>query len=319
MRKNTTICGTCKNYFNRTQGCPTSIAGPRGRTGPTGPTGATGATGGEFLVRSTITTTPTDNARVDVIYENNKNMLDFYIPRGQTGAVGQVFAGDLNILDPNEMAHVEDRLEGDTHFFDFYVPRGFTGDRGPAGEKGDKGDTGPAGPAGPVVESKILSAEILSYNNDPTHFPVEGQEIKSNERLPLLRLELDSGGIINLDTTDNIIQFNKTGVYKVTFTVNAYVKKSAQEFNPVTDFVSVAFREVDSDNILAAATTWTPSECASNMCGQGVIVVTDPATPYELVNTQKKSIFINGCNVTQTVSHSYFSVPMVSIIILKLS
>ena len=49
------------------------------------------------------------------------------------------------------------------------------------------------------------------------------------------------------------------------------------------------------------------------------IVVSDIATPYELVNLQVKSMYINGCDVQQTVSRSYFGGPMISIVLSKLS
>ena len=133
-----------------------------------------------------------------------------------------------------------------------------------------------------------------------------------------MRLELTHGNIITLDSNDKTIQFNKTGLYYVSFKTNAYYKKSGQEFDPVNDFVSIAFREVDSDNILCASTIWTPNECASLCAGHGLFVVDNIATAYELVNTQTKSVYINGCNVEKTVSHSYFSVPMVSLVIMKL-
>lgn len=134
-----------------------------------------------------------------------------------------------------------------------------------------------------------------------------------------MRKETDYGGIIELDSDDNTVQFNQTGVYSVTFTVNAYVKKTDADFNPTTDFVAVAFRPVDSDEIVAAANTWCVQECATNIVGQGVFVVSDIATAYELVNIQSKCIYISGCDITQTVTQSYFGGPMISVVITKLS
>lgn len=111
---------------------------------------------------------------------------------------------------------------------------------------------------------------ILSYNDDPVTFPIEGIEIKSNARVPLKRLELNNGGIVTLDNVDNTIQFNKTGVYLISFTANAYVKKTGADFDPKTDFVDIAFREIDSDRILVGANAYTPLECATNLYGQGL-------------------------------------------------
>lgn len=328
---------------------PSGPQGPRGATGvtgPTGPTGATGATGGVVDVRNTTTLDAGEQARVSSTHDGNTTYLDFYIPKGEKETVnaGFVFTGE-----PEEGANVTDRYLDDVHYLDFYIPRGATGQIGPKGEKGDtglqgiqgepgpqgiqgepgpqgiQGETGPQGPKGEQgepgpAETDINGAFIISYNDDPNNFPAEGKEIPSNGRLPLMRLELDYGDIIVLDSNDNTIQFNKTGIYKVTFTTNAYVKKSGQDFDPSVDFVSVAFREAGAaqEKVIAAATAWTPNECASNIFGQAIFVVADIATAYELVNTQQKSIFINGCNIQKTVSQSYFSVPMVTLVITKM-
>lgn len=311
----------------------TPLVGVRGATGPTGATGATGATGptgGEVVASSTTTLEAGEKAYVESKYQDGKNMLSFYLPRGEKGERGEmeiVQVGFVNTADPEEGADVVDRYEEDVHYLDFSIPRGmqgFKGEKGEKGERGDKGkkgDTGEKGDKGDTGEpgpAEIQSVMILSYNGDPTRFPVGGIEIESGKRVPLMRRELDHGGFVTLDIQDMTLQFNKTGIYFVIFTVNAYVKRSGTDFNPDTDFVSIAFREVDSDKILAAANNWTPNECALNTCGQGMFVVNDLATAYELVNTQKKSMFVNGCNINQTISHSYFSVPMVSLSIIKL-
>ena len=236
-------------------------------------------------------------------------------PKGNTGEKGpKGDTGDIGPIGPQG-------LKGDTGEAG---PKGDTGETGPAGPKGDTGDTGPAGPKGdtgdigPAGPLEIPSALILSYNNDPINFPVNGIEIKTNERLPLYRLEVDLGGIVALDNTDNTINFTQTGTYKITFSCNAYVKKTAADFNPETDFVAVIFREILSDNVLAASNNWSYNEVASNMYGQGIFVVNDINAKYELVNAQTKSMYLNGVNIQQTISHSYFSVPMVSVVISKL-
>lgn len=265
--------------------------------------------GGEIIVRSTTTLEAGEEARVVSTYEGNKNFLDFYIPKGDEGVCEDIKVGNTYSEDFDQEANVIDRYEEGVHYFDFMIPKGVPG------PKGDRGATGPQGEKG---EIEALSAYILSYNDDPTTFPVEGLEIPSNKRLPLKRLELDNGGIVTIDTNDMTIQFNKTGVYYVSFTTNAYVKHSGKDFDPETDFVSIAFREIDSDNIIAAGISLSYNECATPLFGQGMFVVADVATAYEFVNTQQRSIYIHGCNVMKTVSHSYFSVPMLSIAIIKL-
>lgn len=324
----------------------TGPTGPIGVRGPTGPTGATGPAGaGEVVVSSTTTMDDEEEARVVSRHEGDTTYLDFFIPRGHDGKMETILAGNVTTVDFDSPAEVTDRYDGDVHFIDFAIPRGEKGDagekgetgatgapgekgdtgpkgeQGEAGPKGDKGDPGERGERGPQGDPAILfipAALILSYNDSPQTFPAEGKEIKSNGRLPLMRFELDNGGVVLLDKDENTIQINKTGVYKITFSVNAYVKHDAGQFDPATDFVAVAFRQVDTDVIHAAANALTPTECTVNMFGQGLFVVDNTDTKYELVNVQKKSIYINGCNIMNTISQSYFSVPMISIVITKL-
>ena len=381
----------------------TGPTGPRGVTGPMGATGPTGPAGlPEIIARSTTTLDPIDKANVISTIQGEKIMLDFYIPKGDTGksetvSVGNVFTGmpdepasvkdryfegahylDFNIprgatgekgdtgpTGPNgdtgegekisvactytvnfdEPALVEDEFSDNTHHLAFHIPRGIPGPKGDqgvqgeqgikgnTGEKGEKGEIGPQGPVGPTGPQgetgpkgdkgdagylDINAVHILSYNDNPTTFPLAGLEIKSGERLPLMRTEVHIGGIAKLDIVENTIQMMKTGVYNINFTCNAYVKQSEGQFNARTDFVDIGFREVNSDQVLAGANAYAPLECAANIYGQGLFVVDNTSKKYELVNLQKKSIFLNGCDVTSTVTHSYFSVPMISIIITKL-
>ena len=293
------------------------IKGATGATGPTGPTGATGPMGeAEKISVGNITTIDyNQSASVKDRYNDGIHYLDFNIPCGCPGNQGpQGSPGEpgLNGIDGPKGEKGDKGATG---------PKGDTGASGPQGEigpKGDKGDPGERGPQGATGPEEIKGGFIISYNNDPQNFPVDGKEITSGERLPLMRLELDQGNVVTVDTTENTIKFTKTGVYKITFSINAYVKKSVDAFDAKTDFVSVAFREVASEKILAAVTSWNTEEVATNMYGQGLFVVDNIENTYELVNTQQKSIFLNGADLTKTISQSYFSVPMVSIVIFKL-
>lgn len=290
---------------------------------PQGAKGDRGATGESELITidEVETISPNEQAQVIDLKEGNIHHLSFFIPQGVKGDRGEQGARGLTGERGPQGEQGIQGVKGERGEQGLTGARGAKGDpgeqgiQGAKGDRGDKGERGEQGPPGPL---DIPCAYILSYNDDPNTFPVEGKEIESNKRLPLMRIELHNGGIINLNTDDNSIQFNQTGVYKVVFTVNAYIKNSDPAFDPSTDFVAIAFREIDSDNILAGVNAWTPDECATNMTGQGIFTVPDVATAYELVNTQKKSIFVNGCNVMKTVSQSYFSVPMVSITIVKL-
>lgn len=315
------------------------VAGPTGPIGPTGPTGSAGPRGedaSELEVRSTVTMGPNEDAKVVSSKEGDRIFLDFFIPKGDTGDSQKIQAGDVTTLNPDKSAKVTSRMVADTLVFDFQIPRGFPGDKGDKGdrgaqgfpgERGDKGDTGDVGPQGakgdrgeqgPAGPLSIPCAFVLSYNDDPNTFPVAGMEIASNARLPLNRMEAHHDDIITLDVDQDTIQFKQTGLYYVSFVTNAYIKKADADFNPQTDFVAVSFRENGTDRIIASANTWSNEEVAHNISGQGLLVVNDVTSIYELVNTQKRSIYINGADISQTVSNSYFSVPMVSVVIIKL-
>lgn len=232
---------------------------------------------------------------------------------GVTGATGptggEVVARTTSTLGEGEEAKVVSSFERGVNYLDFYIPKGNKGDPGVKGDKGEKGESG---------FTDILGAMIVSYNDNPQTFPAAGLEIQSNGRFPLMHVQVDVGGIANLDIVENTIKFTNTGIYKIQFITNAYIKRVGQVFDSSEDFVSVAFRQVESDAIVAAATAWTPSECATNVVGQGIFIVNDVSKPYELVNTRPRSIFLSGCSVGRTVSQSLLSVPMVSIVITRM-
>lgn len=274
----------------------------KGATGATGPAG-----GGEVIAGYTVTVDSGKDAKVTTTHMGDKTYLNFFIPKGDNGNSEKIKVGFVETAQPYENANVADRILDGVHYLDFVIPRG---ERGEQGEKGDKGATGPMG----VVEPE--GGMIISYV-DPLTYKSHGEEILSNGRLPLKRLELDNGGVVSLNEKDNTIKFLKTGVYKFTFMINGYVQKSGVDFSHDTDFVAVALRGVGSDNIYGALNGWTDGEVAQNMFGQGMLTVADTDIDYELVNLQKKSMFLVGANITQTISNSYFSVPMVSLVITK--
>ena len=280
-----------------------------------------------------VTLDPDKAAQVIDRFNDGKHFLDFLIPRGFQGEAGEKGDAGLNGVtgpigpkgdkgekgdkgDPGEKG--EQGIQGVQGLQGAQGPQGPIGPQGLQGPKGDAGDKGDRGERGATGPEEIKGGYILSYNDDPNAFPVDGKEIASKERLPLMRLELDQGGVITLDNTDNTITINQTGVYMVTFTINAYIKKSQADFSHKADFVSVAFRQENSEKVIAGATTWTPLETATNMTGQGMFVVADTSAKFELINMQSRSIYINGADIMQTLSESYFAVPMVSVNIIKL-
>lgn len=118
----------------RDQKCKTvsCCCGPA--VGPTGPTGPAGPV--TITIASTNTTEPGTNANVVNIGDNQNAILEFSIPRGDTGATGpQGLQGVTGPTGPQG-------LQGVTG------PTGPTGATGPQGLQGIQGVTGPTGPTG---------------------------------------------------------------------------------------------------------------------------------------------------------------------------
>ncbi len=281
-----------------------------------------------------------ENADVSDRYLNGTHFLDFRIPRGEKGEKGDrgengkqgvqglqgekgekgdagvspiLIIDDVLTVEPDQQAEVLEDVEENIHYLTFHIPRGATGATGEKGEMGQQGVKGDKGD-----EGQIYGATIMSYNNDLNNFPIDGLEIASGDRLPIDRLELDQDGIITLDSAQRLFRFNRTGVYFITFSVVGYVKNSEPQYDKSADFVSIAFREVDKDEVIAGAVAWTPDESGHNIFGQGMLVVNDVDAEYELVNMQKKSLFLMGADIQKTISKSYFAVPMVTLSVLKM-
>ena len=172
---------------------------------------------------------------------------------------------------------------------------------------------GPTGPTGPIGETIARSAYLATFN-DGTH--ASGIVVQSGDRLPIDREELDISNLITLDTTDETIRFNIEGYYKITFTVSAYVLYSSNStFDPSTDFVSLGFRLINTDNVYIGTSQWVFNETAIQLVGQGIISVNNTANLYELVNLSKRNIHLNSPDLINTISGSYFTNPLVTIVI----
>ena len=318
------------------------------------PMGVTGATppADQFLVSRVTTCEPEESASVIDTYLNGVHHLLFVIPRGVTGAQGETgvqgeqgpqgeqgvqglpglqgpqgLQGEVGPMGPqgNTGPQGEPGPRGEQGPQGLQGPKGEQGPIGPqgvAGPQGAKGDTGPEGPRGPQGATgpyQIRSAYIISYKNEQSGSG--GMEVPSGARLPLMRKETDYGDIINLDSSNNTFTFNDTGVYQITFTVNAYnmPKDLNGSFNVDQDVAVVAFRPINSDTICAAANSWTQLYHATCMTGVGVFVVSDTSQKYELVNLGSEGIYINGANINYTLTDSYYASPMCTIMLTKLS
>ncbi len=338
---------------------PTGPQGNTGATGPIGPTGPQGeqgpqgaAGGGEFAIGTISTLPPSSDATMTITYKGDTSYFNFGIPQGEPGhsePAENIVIQNTYSIEPEEEAYVQDSFVNNTHYLEFFIPKGSIGPQGPQGEQGsegaqgiqgvqgppgaqgpqgvqgpqgERGQQGPVGPQGPrgpqgaTGPYQIKSAYIVSYTEAGHLYPVDGIKIESGGRLPLMRLETNYGNLISIK--NNTITFNETGVYRITFSTNARCQMTSSIFDLITDFIAIGFREVGGEGILAAGNTWV-EHVPKSLVGQGVFVVSDVNTPYELVNLQKKTIYIHGCDITETISDSYFTSALLSIIITKLS
>ena len=168
---------------------------------------------------------------------------------------------------------------------------------------------GPTGPTGPTL---YRDAYLVTINDGTS---AEGISVDAGERLPIDREELDISDIITLDTSEEVIQFNVEGYYKITFIVSAYVIPNGEGFDPETDFVSIGFRQVGTDNIFIGASQWSYYEEVKQIVGEGLIAVESIANAYELVNLGKTSIHLNTPDLKNISSGSYFTNSIVTILI----
>lgn len=79
------------------------------------------------------------------------------------------------------------------------------------------------------------------------NFTYDGIEVKELGNLHLTRKEIDTKNIVMLE--NDTIKFRKIGHFKVSFKVNAYVKKNDTNFDSNQDFVALGFKTQDSNNL----------------------------------------------------------------------
>ena len=115
--------------------CTPIIVGPTGPTGPQGPA--------SIAVGVTTTTDPGTNASVTNVGTDDNVILNFNIPRGETGPIGpQGIPGTEGPTGPTGPQGLQG-LQG------IQGPTGPTGPAGPQGLQGLQGIQGPTGPTGP--------------------------------------------------------------------------------------------------------------------------------------------------------------------------
>ncbi len=288
---------------------------------PQGEPGQTGSTEG-IVVQSTQTIEPEQDALVQDTFVNNTHYLEFFIPKGTVGPQGP--QGEQGSEGAQGIQGVQGPIgpqgpRGEVGPVGPAGSQGPQGVQGPQGERGQQGPVGPQGPRGPRGATgpyQIKSAYIVSYPEAGAYYQVDGVKIASGARLPLKRIETNYGNLVSIN--NNTITFSEVGVYRITFSTSARAEMTSSIFDLITDFVAIGFREVGGQATLAAGNAWV-EHIPQTIFGQGVFVVSDTNTQYEIVNMQKKPIYIHGCDITETISNSYFTSVLLSVVITKLS
>ena len=152
--------------------CTPVIVGPTGPTGPQGPV--------SIAVGVTTTTDPGTNASVTNVGTDDNVILNFNIPKGETGPIGP------------------QGIQG---------PTGPTGPTGPQGLQGLQGIQGPTGPAGPTA----IETYGRKYNTSTDNISLE-TNIAQN-------IPLGNNGPTNKITTatQNTLTITENGVYLVEY------------------------------------------------------------------------------------------------------
>ena len=155
--------------------CTPIIVGPTGPTGPQGPV--------SIAVGVTTTTDPGTNASVTNVGTDDNVILNFNIPKGETGPIG-----------PQGIPGTEG-------------PTGPTGPTGPQGLQGLQGIQGPTGPTGPTA----IETYGRKYNTSTDNISLE-TNIAQN--IPLG----NNGPTNNITTvTQNTLTITENGVYLVEY------------------------------------------------------------------------------------------------------
>lgn len=237
------------------------------------------------------------NAALDKINKDTSlsNKITLLGPTGPRGISDSIKIGKVDTGEPGTQAMIIDNNQNNCHILDFIIPRGIDGIQGP---------TGPKGPAGITT---FYSAYLVTFNE--TGIPVK---ISSNEVIPINKVELDSGNIVTID--ENIIKFNLIGYYQIDILISAYTNNS-NPFDINKDFVTIGLKFDDTDNIYVGASSWIYNNEVTQIKAQGIIAVDNTTNAYKLVNLSKNDIYLNTPDLTNIASISYFTNPLVTIII----
>ena len=192
-------------------------------------------------------------------------------------------------------------------------PEGIPGPQGETGPRGEQGEIGPTGPTGPTGKDGLQQVEasyIVTFNNNNPN----GFEVPYNARIPLDRIEINDTKITEL-TLQNTLKFSKAGTYKVDFMVSTKINPTPT-LDEANNVISVGFKKVDSPIVYAGGSSFYTYGPTVKIISQGLFVVSDPLKDeLELVNLSKQSIYLNSPLIDSINSNSYFSNPVVTIVI----
>ena len=221
--------------------------------------------------------------------KKNKNRPKYVLAKSET-----ITIGDTITVDSNTSARVIDKKVKDNHVLTFVIPKG---------KDGLDGENMP---------NKISAAYLVTFNEN---YLDDGYEIFEGERLPIQRKEIDTNNIIELDSNNNTIKFNKDGYYKISF--NAYVRVPYFNgtYDPKIDFVTLAFRKVGTDNIYVGASNLYRNEETLSIRAEGILSIDNTDDLYELSNVSKRTIYLNTPDIRNINSNSYFTNSSLTLII----
>ena len=203
--------------------CIPVIVGPTGPTGPQGPA--------SIAVGVTTTTDPGTNASVTNVGTDDNVILNFNIPRGETGPIGpqgipgtegptgptgpqglQGIQGPTGPTGPQGLQGIQGPTgpTGPQGLQGIPGTEGPTGPTGPQGLQGIQGPTGPTGPTGPAGPTAIETYG-RKYNTSTDNISLE-TNIAQN--IPLG----NNGPTNNITTaTQNTLTITENGVYLVEY------------------------------------------------------------------------------------------------------
>ena len=197
--------------------CTPVIVGPTGPTGPQGPA--------SIAVGVTTTTDPGTNASVTNVGTDDNVILNFNIPKGETGPIGpQGIPGTEGPTGPTGPQGLQG-LQG------IQGPTGPTGPTGPQGLQGLQGIQGPTGPTGPTGPQGLQGLQGIQGPTGPTGpagpTAIETYGRKYNTSTDNISLEtniaqnipLGNNGPTNKITTatQNTLTITENGVYLVEY------------------------------------------------------------------------------------------------------